>query len=282
MKPDDLFRAIDERDVSAVKAAIRAGVDPDARTDDGAPALLVAAQFAGLDMVCALISGGADVRAVDDTDGGRTALHYAALRGDAVMIDELFGAGSLIDARDHDGGTPLHEAAAWGFADAARALVDRGADVNAVESPGNLTALHWAARGDHRPLAELLLGTGADPNATTAAGWTALHEASAIGSDAIVAMLLSAGADPARRNHEGATALDLARRLADCDLEAHLRELASGKGTIQVSWIDHADGTRAVVARAGGFGWHLVDGHARVVVRLTQAGDHDESGATSP
>jgi ankyrin repeat protein len=273
MTPDDLFRAIEERDVSAVKAAIRAGVDPDARTEGGAPALLVAAQFAGLEMVSALISGGADVRAVDDEDGGRTALHYAALRGDAVMIDELFGAGALIDARDHDGGTPLHEAAAWGLTDAARALVDRGADVNAVEGPSNRTALHWAARADHRPLADFLLGAGADPNATTVAGWTPLHEASAIGCDAIVAMLLAAGADPARRDREGATALDIARRLAGRDLDAHVRELAAGKGPLQVEWIEHADGTRTIVARAGSFRWHFMDGHARVVARLARAVD---------
>jgi ankyrin repeat protein len=271
MTPGDLFRAIEERDVPAVKVAIRAGVDPDARTDDGAPALLLAAQFAGLDMVCALLSGGADVRAADDADDGRTALHYAALRGDVAMIDELFGAGALVDARDHDGGTPLHEAAAWGLTGAARALLDRGADVNAVEGPSDMSALWWAARGDHRPLVELLLGAGADPDAATAAGRTALHEASATGSDAIVAMLLAAGADPSRRDRDGETALDAARGLAGRDLEAHVRELASGKGPVEVRWIEHADGTRAIVARAGSSGWHLVDGHARIVARLSSA-----------
>jgi ankyrin repeat protein len=255
-----------------VKAAIRAGVDPDACTDDGAPALLVAAQFAGLDMVRALLSGGADVRAVDDADGGRTALHYAALHGDVALIDELFGAGALIDARDHDGGTPLHEAAAWGLADAARSLLDRGAEVNAVEGPGNMTALHWAARGDHRPVVEVLLGAGADPDAATGVGWTPLHEASAIGSDAIVAMLLTASADPSRRDRDGATALDVARRLADRDLEAHVRDLASGRGPVEVSWTEHTDRTRAIVARADSFEWRFVNGHARIVARLTRAG----------
>jgi hypothetical protein len=217
------------------------------------------------------------VRAVDEGDGGRTALHYAALSGDVAMIDELFGAGALVDARDHDGGTPLHEAAAWGRTEAARALLDRGADVNVAEGPNAATALHWAARGDHRPLAELLLGAGADPDAATGGGRTALHEAAATGSDAIAGMLLAAGADPSRRDGDGATALDLARPLAHRDLEAHLRERASGMGPVEVSWTALGDGTRAIVARAGSRGWHLVDGHARVVARLARAVDDGAS-----
>lgn len=126
--PEVLFRAIEAGDVPAVKDAIRAGVDPDARTQAGAPALLVAARIGDVAMVRALLSGGADVRAVDDEDGERTALHCAAIRGDLAMIDELFDAGALVDARDGEGRTPLHEATARGFVEAARALVERGAE----------------------------------------------------------------------------------------------------------------------------------------------------------
>jgi ankyrin repeat protein len=123
---DDLLQGVHSGDVSTIRDAIRAGVDPDARNADGAPALVVAARLGDFDVVRALLSGGADVRAEDAGDG-RTALHWAARGGDAPMIEELFGSGASLDARDHANLTPLHEAVAHGHDGAARLLREYGA-----------------------------------------------------------------------------------------------------------------------------------------------------------
>jgi len=87
------------------------------------------------------------------------------------------------DAADHDGRTALHCAIDLGNEDAARALVNAGADVNALDRWGN------------SPL------------------WRAVYHAP--GSAAIIELLLEHGADPTVKNHHDVDALDLARRLAE-------------------------------------------------------------------
>jgi len=68
------------------------------------------------------------------------------------------------------GGTLLHVAAEFGFDDAARLLLDRGADVNAradvdAEGVGGQTAIFHAltqGNGEHNEVAKLLIARGAD------------------------------------------------------------------------------------------------------------------------
>ena len=65
-------------------------------------------------------------------------------------------------------------AARGGQIEAARALLDAGADVN-ERLPDGTSALVVAVMNAHYELAALLLDRGADPNAD-AQGWTALHQ----------------------------------------------------------------------------------------------------------
>jgi len=53
------------------------------------------------------------------------------------LVEEL---GADVNARDHNGYTPLHHAAARGDNDLIRYLVDKGADVTAVSRRGQTTA----------------------------------------------------------------------------------------------------------------------------------------------
>lgn len=77
------------------------------------------------------------------------AIFGAAIQGDVPRIEELLaGNRSLVSALSTDGWTPLHLAAFFGKADAARTLLNRGAEVNArsTNSMEN-TPLHAAAAG---------------------------------------------------------------------------------------------------------------------------------------
>lgn len=64
------------------------------------------------------------------------------------------------------GDTPLHVAVRWGDADAVRALVAAGSDVNRHGEHG-YTALHLAAEAANSEIVAFLLGHGADPFART-------------------------------------------------------------------------------------------------------------------
>jgi len=79
-----------------------------------------------------------------------------------------------VDARDKNGWTPLHRAAALNpNPEIIQALVRLGADINARDKDG-LTPLHWAAFVNSNPQVVLvLLDLGADPKARTSDGKTA-------------------------------------------------------------------------------------------------------------
>jgi ankyrin repeat protein len=138
---------------------------------------------------------------------------------DAAAVGRTRGLEELVDAEPEltqtwspDGFTALHYAAFFGQEDAARILIERGADVNLVaRNEGiHVTPLHSAASGGHAAIVKLLLEHGADPSAAQDGGFTPLHSAAQNDDRESVEALLEAGADPALANDEGKTPADLA------------------------------------------------------------------------
>ena len=97
----------------------------------------------------ALLDAGADWSLADRD--GFTPLHAAAYGGRAAAVAALVGAGAPVDGAAADGNTPLHRAC-WGetrgHAEAARALLERGAD-GARAAPGGLTPLELALASEN-------------------------------------------------------------------------------------------------------------------------------------
>src|SRR5579862_6802549 len=95
------------------------------------------------------------------------AIFAASIQGDTAQIEQLLaGNRSLVSAVSSDGWTPLHLAAFFGKIDAARLLLNKGAEVNARSAnPMRNMPLHAAAAGRHAAIAQLLLERGASPNA---------------------------------------------------------------------------------------------------------------------
>jgi ankyrin repeat protein len=106
---------------------------------------------------------------------------------------------------------PLVEAARNGDRDALRALLQKGASINAAEADGT-TALHWASYRDDLESAGLLIRAGAKVNASNDLGVTPLWSASLNGSEAMVRRLLSAGANPNAALLAGETPVMVASR----------------------------------------------------------------------
>jgi ankyrin repeat protein len=87
---------------------------------------------------------------------------------------------------------PLVDAVRRGDADAVRALLDSGADVDS-STPDGTTALLWAVNTDQPELVGLLLAAGADVQITNRYGVGAASLAAENGSAAILELLLEAG-----------------------------------------------------------------------------------------
>ena len=91
---------------------------------------------------------------------------------------------------------PLIQAAKIQDWDKLRTLLEQGEQATVTSADG-ATALHWASYWDNIETAELLINSGANPNAMNDLGATALWNASLNGSEDMVGMLLRSGADPA-------------------------------------------------------------------------------------
>ena len=132
------------------------------------------------DIVEALIDAGAEVDIFAAAATGRVADLRRHLTEEGV------------NRYAYDGWTPLHLSAFYGHIDAARVLLENGADVHAVSrnSTAN-TPLHAAAAGKLSDVALLLLKNGADPLRTDTGGYTPLEIAKQNQLDSIVVAMSS-------------------------------------------------------------------------------------------
>ena len=153
-----------------------------------------AAQGGDRETVRALLKEGADVNAAQGD--GTTALHWAAMKGDAEMVQMLVTAGGSLRATTRLGSyNPLYLAARGGHSAAVATLIAAGADVNAGSATGATPLMLAAAAGDTRTVTMLLEGGAAIDAKDTAKGETALMYAAAYNRAEVVRLLLQRGAD---------------------------------------------------------------------------------------
>ena len=180
--------------VEIVKLLLEKGADPNSW--EYAPVIgsaLYWAAFAGYDeIVRLLLDAGAKVRLETLTDC-KSALHTAALRGQASIAAMLISIGMDVNLR---GGNPLHhsstalgEAAFNGCVEVVKVLLGAGADNDSKNA-----ALHTASKWGYDEVVRILLCAGVNPNQ----GWimaSPLREAAKMGRLDILKILLDGGAD---------------------------------------------------------------------------------------
>ncbi len=142
-------------------------------------------------------------------------LHKAAHAGDVGNIRALIDKGAKLEARDKRGRTPVHVAVFAAQPDALRALAKAGANLNALEYQA-YDIVTIAAVDNDLALVDLALSLGARPgNITSPYEGTALIAAAHLGHHAVVKRLIAAGAPLDHINNLGWTALIEAVILGD-------------------------------------------------------------------
>jgi ankyrin repeat protein len=175
-----LYEASAAANVALMKALLDAGARAGASLPEGETPLMAAARTDGAAAVQLLLSRGASPHVVEKWQG-QTALMYAAARNRAEVARALIAAGADVRAK-----TPLNTLPA-------RIPAGR---FN-VEFPlGGLSALHFALRQNSLDAARVLLDAGADPNDATPEGYSALVLAILNRHYDAAVLLLERGANP--------------------------------------------------------------------------------------
>lgn len=232
-----LSLAAENGNAVVIERLLKAGATANASLPGGETALMTAARTGRADAVKVLLAHGADVNA-RETARGQTALMWAAAQGHASAIKALIEAGADVRARSHgpvikaprgdevdkiyagrdirrkdrdyrrkdriDAMTPLMFAVQLGRIDAARALLDGGADL-AERLEDGTSPLMLALANQHWELASLLLDRGAGPH-DTSRGWSPLHQI-------VRARTLNTGEFPRPVETGRLSSLDLAKKL---------------------------------------------------------------------
>jgi len=208
-----------------IEQLLKAGADANAAVSRGQTVLMTAARTGNPAAVRLLLDRGADVNA-REAQLGETALMWAAAENHPETVRLLVQHGADVNARStllkfprdrfglegvltilpRGNWTPLMYAAREGAPDAARALVELGATLNAVD-PDGTTALVRAITNAHYDTAAVLIEKGADPNIADTAGMAALYAAVDMSS------LGEVYGRPARKVNDKLTALDIIQSL---------------------------------------------------------------------
>jgi ankyrin repeat protein len=120
---------------------------------------------------------------------GDMAMHEAACGGDVAEVQRLVAAGLDVDEPCASGLRPLHYAATNGHLETVKALVESGADKNALTIAGGATPLHLAADGGHVETVMALCHSGVDLFVQNARGETALQGSVRLGQHQVAEVL---------------------------------------------------------------------------------------------
>jgi len=210
----DMSAPIDR--LAIVKELLAAGAKPNVAVRGGQTALIWAARASTVEVVKALIAGGANVNAVANQQfGGQENALQTMLDMDARQNDPDRLAKALVLLKAGlDPAKPRTKGALGRYLDGlaksdeiAGLLLSKGLSVSEPDEYGDTPLM---AAVENPRLVKRLLALGAPVNARRVAKETALMFAAMSGSGESVKLLLNAGADKSAKDYQGKTAYDFA------------------------------------------------------------------------
>jgi uncharacterized protein len=202
-----------------LKRLLDAGADPNSPDPQGTTALMIAARTAGgTEAVKLLLERGAAVNARDSVQS--TALMWAVRSNHPEVVDILIHHDAEINARTRKGEPPARRGPDSGGGSHGLGIVRSGWPERGYQepTPGEMTALLYAARDGRIDVARTLIAANANVNQAEANGVSPLIEAIANNHIDTARLLLEHGADPNAVDWWGRTPLWTAVDLRDLEV----------------------------------------------------------------
>lgn len=221
---------------------------------------------------------------------GRTALWWAALKGDADSASTLLLHGADHNIADEIGAPPIHAAVQSGNIDVVKLLLQYKADATAVDSWGS-TTLMLAIWHNDRSLLNLLCGNGVDIEAREKClGQTALSFAAKTNQAESAKVLLQLHADPDAQDNYGDTPLflsvlgkcpDTTQLFVETGANFGLRN-KSGQTILHYATKFGTEKTLGALGSQGlsGLDVHVRDKEGKTAEELFKEGKHERDRAT--
>ena len=196
--------------VGVVRLLLELGADPNLQDYEGHAPLHLAGMYGRDEVVTVLLELGGELELEEPDDYGRTPLLLVAREsGSEAAARALLDHGADPDALDRYGASSLNLAAWRGYVGVVDALLDHGAALDAG-GPRSAVLPSYAAQGGLERLFRALAEAGADFSRRTENGGSLLHAAAEGGSEEIAGILLDRGFDVMERDRYGWTPLHYA------------------------------------------------------------------------
>ncbi|MCK5605998.1 ankyrin repeat domain-containing protein [Candidatus Pacearchaeota archaeon] len=184
-----LMVAAETGNFGVAELLVESGIDVNVRDNSGSTALMAAAEAGNARILSFLLQKGADVNVVNVN--GYTAMTFAAGSGHKEIVSTLVKDKRWNEVRTSFG-RALAVAVGFGHKEAALILINAGADPNLRSAKFGRTALIVAADKGYADIVKALIDKGADIDAQDSFGKTALQWAKDKSHGAIVEILKNA------------------------------------------------------------------------------------------
>ncbi len=209
-------------DAEGVHILLAAGANPNTTDAHGMPLISLATSEGYLDIVEDFIAAKADVNKKDHD--GATPIMEAADKGHAAIVRKLLAAGADPNSAANDGTTALWAASNSDLDECMEILIPLSKNVNVRDNQSQRTILMNVANWGRKEPVKALLARGADVNAVDERGWTALMWATKEDHPDIASMLIAGKANLKIKNKAGETALGIAKREGHPEIAAILKK----------------------------------------------------------
>ena len=211
--------ACENANAAILRRLLDAGADPNSPDPQGTTALMIAARTeGGTEAVKLLLERGAAVNAKDSVQ--TTALMWAVRSNHSEIVDLLIHHDAEINARTRKGNPPPRRAPDSGGGSHGLGIVRGGWPERGYQepTPGEITALLYAARDGRLEIARTLIAANANVNQVEANGVSPLIEAIANNHIDVARLLVDHGADANTTDWWGRTPLWTAVDLRDLEV----------------------------------------------------------------